>query len=304
MKRFLFKILFLFFLLPFLFFLFVVVSSEIIEKQHFENWETESNLFVFKPNSYYDILFVGNSHARNFTRHKNHQRVEKILDKSILNIGQTGNISGMSIYALYLKYFYSKNVKIDTIIMIVSSSMMYANYNNVASNTFEEEPINFEFINLYLKNDFENKYQRLFYYFRSKLSAKWLRLKPNSLDQKSDSLSFLDSVKVEKGFKNAFMNGFDTIVFNKNVKRIESFINIAQENNSTVMFISTPNLFGEWPKHSELLKVMADLHEKYNVEYYDFSNEIKDPTMYYDHHHLNTKGVVYFTENYLKDILE
>jgi hypothetical protein len=39
------------------------------------------------------------------------------------------------------------------------------------------------------------------------------------------------------------------------------------------------------------------------IAWYDFSESVLDPKLYYDYHHLNSAGVVYFTENYLKKII-
>jgi len=51
----------------FIFFLLVIIFSKIVERNEFKNWETESNLLIMKPNTHYDILFLGNSHSRNFS---------------------------------------------------------------------------------------------------------------------------------------------------------------------------------------------------------------------------------------------
>ena len=56
-------------------------SSFIVKRRGFLNYQTESNLLFFKTQTDYDVLFIGISHARNFSRHKNHIQVEKILNK-------------------------------------------------------------------------------------------------------------------------------------------------------------------------------------------------------------------------------
>ncbi|MBN2891083.1 MAG: hypothetical protein JXL97_04375 [Bacteroidales bacterium] len=304
MKKYLFKILIFAFLLIITFLSVVLVSSEIVRKRHFENWETESNLLILKPNTHYDIMFIGNSHARNFSRHNNHKRVENILGKKFLNIGQTAARCGANEYSFYLNYCYSRNISADLIIVTVSTPMLYAEYNNIASNTFEEEPLNIKFLSQYIKFNSENKWQRIFYYIKSKVEKSWLTKKPYSLDAKTDSLLEIDSAAIEKGFKIAFIDGFDSTTFNNNAKKIENLIELAQKNNAEIIFITTPTLFGEWPNHAELEKLMKIFEQKYGVKYYDFSNEIKNPNLYYDHHHLNTKGIVFFTENYLKPIID
>lgn len=70
--------------------LFLPYLSNKVERKGFSNHETESNLFFINDNENFDLLLLGISHARNFSRHKNHQRVEKILDKKFINLGQGG----------------------------------------------------------------------------------------------------------------------------------------------------------------------------------------------------------------------
>jgi hypothetical protein len=85
MKKFILKI-FLFAILSVItLIILVVVSSEIVKHRNFKNYQTEGNLLVLQEDKHYDIALLGISHARNFSRHKNHLRIEKILNKSMLN---------------------------------------------------------------------------------------------------------------------------------------------------------------------------------------------------------------------------
>lgn len=282
----------------------VFLFSKIVELRNYKNWETESNLLIMRPNTHFDILFLGNSHSRNFSRHKNHQRVEKILNKKIINFGRTGGITGFGDYLLYLQYAYSKNITFDTIIVNIFSQMLFSKSSYIASNTFEDEPFKFDFFIQYVKYPYtQNKFQKLFYYMRSKISLKWLVRMPYSLDAKTDSLLEIDSSKIKKGFEIAFFDGIDTAVFNYNANIVEEIIKTAQQNGATVVFITTPTLFGNWPHHEYVVDLMDYFKQKYNVDYYNFADSIKVPNYYYDHHHLNTKGIVLFTEKFLKPVV-
>jgi len=135
---------------------------------------------------------------------------------------------------------------------------------------------------------------------RSKISFDWIFMKPYSLEIKTDSLLEIDSIKVQKGFDIAFANGLDTAVFNYNARIVEEIVKTAQKNGSDVVFINTPTLFGNWPHNEYIENLMADFHSKYEVNYYNFADSITEPKYYYDHHHLNTKGLVKFVEEQLK----
>ncbi len=305
MKKFLIKLFLFFLLLGFFLLGLVMVSSWLIERYDFKNWETESNLLVMRPNTHYDLLFMGNSHARNFSRYKNHLRVEKILNKKILNLGRSAGLCGIREYPFYLQYAYSKNISADTIILNIFSQMLYSDYQNRITISFNDEPFDLKFFLAYLKYPYaEQKYKRLFNYVFSKVRYKWLLTKPHSIDFKKDALSKIDTLAIKRGMKIAFPNGFDTVTFNKNAKILEEFIKLAQSHGSTVIFITTPTLFGDWPHHQDVVKLMKHLRKEYGVKYYDFANVMKNPHWFYDHHHLNSEGISIFTEKYLKPALE
>ena len=305
MRKFIFKITFFTFAIIILFFVLIFITSKIVKNRGFNNSQTESVLLVMKPKTHYDLMFIGNSHARNFSRHNNHERVEKILNKKIFNIGKSGGLCGNNEYLFYMNYCFSKNITADTIIHNIFSQMLYDNFTNKASNTFNDEPFSLNFLVHYVNYPYaQNRWQRLFYYLRSKISKKWLKTQPFSIKERNDSLLFIDSAAIEKGFKRAYKDGFDTVVFIRNAKITEELIKTAQKNGSTIIFITTPTLFGDWPHHEDIVDFMGDMNKKYGVKYYDFASCVKNPHLFYDHHHLNTKGIVYFTEKYLKPALE
>lgn len=305
MKKFIIKILVFLAIIFVLLFAIIITTSQIVKSRNFNNSQTESNLLVLKPNTHYDIIFLGNSHARNFARHNNHQRVEKILNKKILNLGKIGGSCGNNEYLFYLKYCYSKNITADTIIQNIFSQMLFAKFNNVASNTFEDEPLSFKFLIQYINYPYaQNKWQRIFYYLRSKISIQWITMKPFSTDAKTDYLKAIDNEVIQKGFKKTFADGFDRSNFNRSCTITEELIKTAQDNGSTIIFITTPTLFGDWPHQQDVVDFMQKMNKNYNIKYFDFAGCMTNPAYFYDHHHLNTKGVVYFTEKFLKPALQ
>lgn len=304
MKKFIKKIFFITASFVLIFMILVFLFSKIVESKDFNNWETESNLLIMKPNTHFDILFLGNSHSRMFSRHKNHERVERILHKTIINFGRTGGTTGYSDYLLYLQYAYSKNVTFDTIVVNIFSEMLLSKTPYIASNTFENEPFKLDFFIRFLKYPYtQNKFQKSFYYMRSKLSIEWITHKPFSLDAKTDSLLEIDSTKIKEGFEIAFADGVDTVNFNYTSIIVEEIVKLAKNNGATVVFITTPTLFGNWPHQEMVEDLMVDFNLKYGTKYYNFADSIKNPNYYYDHHHLNTKGIVKFVDEYLKPIV-
>ena len=303
MKKFITKILVVSVTFPVIVLLLVIMSSTFVDNQKFNNGNTESNLLFIEKDTTYDIALMGISHARNFSRHGNHARIEK-YGKSVINIGKGEGTCGVNEQLFYLKYIYSKHITADTVIYILSPPMLFNEDLNITSNTFDNEPINLDFIFQYLSFPSQNKYQRILSYFSSKLKPGWILTCPFSLAQMNDKLSKIDTSIIAEGFKKAYTNGLDKDIFRKNCMAVEQTINMAQSNGSVFIFIIPPALFGKWISHNQTIMFCTQMQQKYNVEFYDFSETILLPKYYYDHHHLNTDGIDYFNQNYFKGIIK
>lgn len=294
------------FILAFILLVFALalLSSQMVYDRGFENWEAESNLLMMKSDHDYDLLIMGISHARNFSRHKNHLRLEKKLDRDIINIGIGGGQCGANDQLFFLKYFYNRDNTARQVLYVFSPTLMTKGFSNRASNTFALEPFRFDFFYQYLNFKADNKYERLFYYVKSKFSRKWMRLKPKSLESKKTALKELDSAKIKEGLKLLLVDGERLDEFQRNSVTVEETIKLAKARNSEIIFIIPPALFGKWHGHYEVMDFLKAMHEKYGTAYYDYSESVLIPEYYYDHHHLNSAGIDYFTENFLEKILD
>ncbi len=287
--------------------LFLHISTYIVKNRNFKNYETESNTLIINSDKEYDIVFLGISHARNFSRHKNQLKVENILNRKIINLGQGNGACGVNEQFFYLKYFYSLHNNSKTIIYILSPPLLFSETLPIASNTFNQEIFDINFLLSYMSfTEGENKYARIAQYIQTKFRPNWILYKPYSLDEKIDSLTEIDSAIVKQGLNYTYKEGLNLERFNKSCKTITKTIDLAISKKNNVIFIIPPALFGKWNGHYETQKFGEKIEKKYpdKVKFYDFSETILEPHYYYDHHHLNTKGVVYFTENYLKKVLK
>lgn len=286
--------------------LFLVISSTYVKNKGFNNYTTESNTLWLTKNKNYDILFMGVSHAKNFTRHKNQIRVENILDSKIANIAQGGGSCGVNEQLFYLDYFYYKENRVSKIIYVLSPSMLFSETLPVASNTFKNEVFEFPFLIKYLSFNSENKNARIMSYLQWKLHPKWLFSKPYTLESMDQSLDSLDYDIVKNGQNLAYSgSSLNYNRFNESKKIIEKTILLAKTNNTKIILLIPPALFGKWRGHQSTYDLAMDMKTKYsNVDVFDGSETVLKPDLYYDSHHLNTNGVVYFTKKYLKKIIE
>ena len=303
MKRFLRLTILYIFLLIGLLLIVLETNSYIVKNRKFKNYETESNLLVMNNNEGFDILFMGISHARNFSRHKNHLRIENILDKKIINIGQGGGQCGINEQLFYLNYFYDLDNTTSTVVYIISPPLFFSETLPIASNSFDREPFELQFFLDYLFFKTENKQERLTSYLQTKLTRLWLSYKPNSKDSYDEKLDSIDFKVVSAGQKLVYNDSVAFNRFNRSIDRVDETIQLALNNHSNVILVIPPALFGKWKGHYRVEEFAKRMQKLDGVEYYDFSESVLVPEYYYDHHHLNTNGVVYFTENFLKPIL-
>jgi hypothetical protein len=282
--------------------------TKLLSLQHefetFAEYDIEDNLFFIKRDTHYDLMLMGISHARNFSLFKNHLRLEKILDQKMINIGRGGGKCGTEAEYVYLKYFFSRGNTVNTIVYIPTPPIMFSEYLAINSSIFENEPLKFGFFFQYLFSEAKNKKQQLYYYLRSKYTAHWRSIKPQPMESNDNSVTKYDSAAIQDGFRLAYPNGLDTIVFNRNKKILQKTVELCVENNVRVIFVMTPALFGQWPGNEQVFDFLWDLQASYPVEVYDYSESCTDMQLFFDHHHLNSKGVVWFTEKHLVPILK
>jgi hypothetical protein len=305
MKRLISQVLVFAFTLLILILAIVEVASFWVDRQNFKNSETESNLLVMRQDSSYDLVFMGISHARNFSRHRNHERMESMLGKKILNLGQGGGICGPNEQLFYLTYFYNQHNHAKKIVFVLSPPLMFSLSMPIASNTFHYEPFRIPFVWQYLNFDAENQSQRLLSMIQFKLTPTWLHHVPFSHPISTIRLEKLDSVTVAKGQDLAFNSlSEDTTRFAISAEKVQQIIDLARSNGTEVVLFIPPALFGKWRGHDMTKKWGEKTALQKGVSFYDFSESVLEPQYYFDHHHLNTPGVVYFTEKYLKPVLK
>ena len=303
MKQFIKRTILYVLLLSSLLFCLLAVSSFVVKERHFQNYETESNLLVWNKNEQFDILFMGISHARNFSRHKNHLRLEAILNKTIINIGQGGGKCGINEQLFYLDYFYRKGNTASTVVYVISPPLFFSETLPIASNTFDLEPFELNFFLNYVLFKTENKQQRLSSYLRSKLTFDWLLYQPISTDSIKEKLDSIDTNMVVAAQQMIYKDTLQLHRFYNSTNRVEETIRLALRNDANVILVIPPALFGKWQGHQNVEEFAKQMQKLHGVEYYDFSESVLLPEYYYDHHHLNTNGVVYFTRSFLKRIL-
>lgn len=302
MKRTLIKVLFYCLTLSVLILLILEFASSVVSRQEFLNHETESNLLFYKKNTNYDVLIMGISHARHFSRFSNHLRVEKILQRDIINIGKAG--CGINEQLFYLDYFYFLENQAKQVVFVLSPHMFFEQNSQYSSTTFDFDPFEISFFFRYLLFESVNKRERLMSYLKSKLTINWIRFKPTAVKGVWNKIDSVDLGNVDNGQDKLFGCELSMNQFVLSSSRIKDVINLALDNDSEVILIIPPASFGKWRGHEFVSDFAQEMASMKKVQFYDCSRTVLNTDYYYDHHHLNSPGVNFYTTNILSKILE
>ncbi len=267
----------------------------------YHNWETDSDLLIIPQNKSVDLLIMGSSHARIFTRDKNHLRVENILHKSLIDIGKGGGEGGIVTNLVMLNYFYDQGDTAKQIIYFIDAWPFFSSKWNEKSYFLTNEPINADLLRLCFQ--YHVDHDVMLNYFKSKYTIDWLERKPKSREINNDELHDISREAIEKRLASLYIEPYDVNVFNHYAFLMEEVIQLARAHHAKLTFIFPPTLLDDNRGKDKVLKLLSGFKTKYGTDYYDYSNVIQDYTLFYNHDHLNTKGVAFFTDKYLAPLL-
>lgn len=281
-------------------------SSFYVQRKPYKNSQTDSNLLIMPQHSAVDLVILGTSHGRNFARKGNHERVERILGQRVLNLSVGGG-GGIIPGKIALDLFYEHNNKTPTVLYFIDSFVFYSRMWNEENDRFaQREPFSLGFLNHLFQNQVDPNVIRN--YFREKLTYKWLAGKPDTdrilrkmvtRDEISEKRQLEETLYVDKESASSFQHY---------AEKLEALVTEAQAHHSNVIFVRPPTLYGKERGEHRMIALLAQFKRKYGVEVYDYSKSMLNYDRFYQDYedpvHLNTNGVIYFTERYLKPILK
>lgn len=259
----------------------------------YANSETEANLPILTEDRHYDVLMMGISHARIFSRHRNHERFEAATGKSMINLSQGGGYGGLDNQLMHLRYFLHKGNSADELVLVLSPMLMFNKNTDRTRVAFEREPFDPEFFRFVAEHGVENRYQQLGYYLRSKLFWSWITTRPITLERMDKQIDGLDSAAMARTMPGAYPYGLDAAQFADRSAVADSILKLAYTEGMQITVMMPASLFGKWPGHDETVAWLETKKQSYGLRIIDLSERWVMRTEYfYDHHHLNTDGVM------------
>jgi hypothetical protein len=269
---------------------------------HFNNWETESNLLVMDDNERYDVLLLGTSRGRVFSRDGNHLLLEKMLAKKVINLSKGGG-GGLMPAELHLAHFFSRGNRAAHIIYLVDVWVFFSAINNENNSFFlRDEPFELSILWKLIQDGYPLK--RIFSYLQMIAVNDWQDISRYAAPGLTErTLNYIDKDKLEKA-RAHYQKRYTQKNFEKYSQVIERLNEMAKAHNSRITYIMLPILIPGFPGVDQVetkLKAVAAQHP--HVSFYNLVNAMQDRKYFYDHMHFNKTGIVYFARKYLLPVL-
>jgi hypothetical protein len=269
----------------------------------FEQWETDSVLYVTHKNVHYDFVTLGTSRARIFSEFKgNCDYIHDELKMRFLNLAIPFG-GGILPEKMFLEYFYARGNSADCVVLLLDPFTLFSDGSNLYHRFVFYEPFRPRF----LLELFQNKYpiQRIITYVRSKFGLYWFQRAAlvKEQDPRVATRNESDAETAKKRMDSLYPDGLNETAFVHYSKVLEEIFAMAKAHSARMIVITPPTLLGPEPGAARLKEFLDQCGSRYSFEFYDYTNVMQDYSMFADHDHLNSNGFRFFTKNYLEPIL-
>ncbi len=258
---------------------------------------TEASFSSIPRNKQFDLVILGTSHAREFSRSGNKPIVESILHKSIWNLakgfGHGGLVPSIAAWDLYTQ---RKNTTKRLVYFIDPWIFYYSKWNE--ENYFlEDEPLQWDILLNAINNHASTAV--LINYLKAKFKPSYFMTKSLNSSRNYKQLDSISTLNANKQMKIYYADPINDKIFEKYKELFLEFTQDLQRQGIELIVIIPPTLLNKEPGFNRVWNFLNTI--KY-IKLYDHSNSIRDPKLYYDISHLNSGGVEYYTSNFLKPI--
>ena len=262
-----------------------------ISEHTLENGETETNLPVIPKNKSFDFVLLGSSHARIFSRFESHNKVEKLLHLSFINLSQGGNRESLKNQKNYLSYFYQRGNRNSITVYLLDPFIFYRRELLNNSHIFDNEPFRLDFLyTLLTSGDYD--WKTITSYIGAMNQGRVLP--PTEIKQSTTSAQIIRS-----RMKDLYRGSIDT----NDIRFLNEMYVASHNHGAKLIIIIPPTLFPKHKQAEEVKKELVKLQKTEHFALFDFSEVMKDPKNFLDSDHLNNNGIENFVQRYLRPIL-
>lgn len=255
-------------------------------------WETESVLSTIGEKTSYDLLLMGSSHGRLFSRNRNHLLVEEAFGKKAATIA--GGSSCVIPAKVFLDIFYAKQNTANTILYFIDPWCFYSDkYNN--GYVFEHEPFDVQLLIAMIKYRVDPKITKD--YLSRTLRQGQKPYVDKSVQPRTEQLESIDASVIQRRLLDLYENDTTRESNPEYRQALLDSVENAKKHDTAIIFIIPPTLYRD-PHHDDLVTLL----KKNDLTYIDMSQTVTNPAYFYDHDHLNIEGVKMFLELLKREI--
>ena len=281
----------------------MIVMTVIDARRSFQQWETDSILYVTPKNESYDFVSLGTSRARVFSEFKdNHDFVVRELGMRYLNLAISFG-GGILPEKMFLKYFFDRGNHTKAVVFFLDPFMMFSDGSNRYHRFVYYEPFRPMFLLELFRNDIP--IQRIITYVRSKFGSYWFVRGPvvKERDPRVAQRNDTDAEMKLKRMDSLYPEGLDGDIFKGYCEDLVEILGMAKDHGARMIIIFAPTLLGPEPGARWVTEFLDTCKPRYEFEVYDYTDLIQDYGYFADHDHLNSRGFEFFVKQYLEPIL-
>lgn len=268
---------------------------------HIDNGETESNLLVLGDDEHFDVALLGTSRGRVFSRDNNHQMIEELIGQKVINLSKGGG-GGLMPAELHLSFFYHRGNHANHLVYLVDPWVFFSPINNEENDFFlRNEPFELFILWKLIRQGYPSN--RISSYLQNIPLKNWPTISKYAAPGLTEAtLKTIDPKKLNKA-RQHYLSKYIESGFERYNRFVDVINALAERKNSRITYIMLPMLIPDFPGMDQVdrkLEEAARLNA--HVDYYNFSDAMKDRQFFYDHMHFNKIGIAHFTRNCLYPI--
>ena len=270
---------------------------------HFNLYETDSVLLATPSNTTVDYLVMGTSRAKVLTRFQcNYETLRQGLNGSVASIAIPFG-GGLVPEKLMYQSFLDRGNHARTILYFVEPFVFYSHPLNQQHRFVYYEPLDAKLLGRMMTNHIPPK--RILTYIQTKFSCDWLLQTPQPMGCNHAIIEdpVINAQKVHIRRESLYTDGISDEVFAYYSNEFEQLIELGRRDGSRFIFILAPTLLGDEYGKEKLLALLQKVNTQYHYPVYDFTNSLRDLTLYSDYDHLNAEGAHRLVYDLLKPVL-
>jgi hypothetical protein len=270
-----------------------------------DNSKTESNLLVMGGGhspTHYGVALLGTSRGRVFSRDDNHQLVEKILNRKVINLSKGGG-GGLMPAELHLSYFYHRGNQTDHVVYLVDPWVFFSPINNEENDFFlRDEPFEFYILWKLITQGYPSN--RISSYMQMIAVDDWRAISTyGAPGLTKGTIKTIDQQKLLEA-REHYLSKYADNGFERYSRYVDIINQMVKKKGGRITYVMLPMLIPDFPgmdRVGQKLRQVAKAND--HVAFYDASDAMHDSRFFYDHMHFNKTGVNYFTQRVLSPVI-